>query len=260
MVFRVDRGENAQAYSTKISMPPSLKELFQPIIDRRNAPELVRRREYYDYLVQTRRTDGQSLAQFIEQFAQIIRYEPAASTTEIAALTQCTGVTLPKALIDFYCELGGLNGQQIRIYAPAQLLGFLSTAAAPYERLEGIGITHLMRHAWGNDRSEFDPKQGLISKIELEQLNARYHCIGVLSSVYCESHTYLYFDQAGRFGTVEYHQDDFDGLLKGRLRPMLRESPATMALEAAVLAWLEMPREDDESEEEYQDDECQLDD
>jgi hypothetical protein len=227
-------------------MSSQFKDKFQSLIDQRNEPELVRRRDYHEYLVKMRRTGGQTVEEFVAQFADLVRYGVPATEAELAALTERIGATLPDELAKFYRELGSLHDQLIRIYSPAQLLAYLSDDAAPCEHLDGIGITHMMRHAWGNDRWEFDAKEGLLSQAEMDGLNSRYRCIGVLSTDYCESHTYLYFDKAGRFGTIEYHQDAFDDLLQNTLRPMLVESPAALRLEDAVLDWLAQPPDEEE--------------
>ena len=230
-------------------MSPDLKQKIQALVDARNAPELARRKDYYEYLVQQRRTDGETLEEHIARFADFVRFGPGATDDEIAQLTERIDTQLPEALLDFYRELGGLRGQGMTIYSPAELLVSLSDTVRPYERLYSTGITDMMRHAWGNDRWEFEPKNELITQAEIDGLKSRYHCIGLHGSGDCESHTYLYFDTEGRFGTIHYHQDEFDDLLESTLRPMLEESPARLTLWEVVLQWLAMPQagyEDDE--------------
>ena len=99
-----------------------------------------------------------------------------------------------------------------------------------------MGLVHMVRWAWGNDRFEFDPASGEgLDQTRVDALNANYAVIGWRVVDDGEAHEFLYLDRHGGFGRLFFHQDAFDGLLADDLDPMVTDArPAPGRFETAL--------------------------
>jgi hypothetical protein len=216
-----------------------------------NTRETARRREYYDGLV-ARGDKSETFEQHLEKYSDLIRTGDTATAAEIEKLSALVKRPLPAELVEFYTQIGKLRGREegigIRVEPVKELLRRTGDPSlAPYERYRSLGLADMMRACWGNDRFEFDPKNGEISAAELQAINEKYTCIGwVESDLGVEAHTYAYFDAEGRFGTVFYHQDAFDELYEHAFIPMLQKSSARSTLSDVLLEWLRNDTVDEE--------------
>ena len=189
---------------------------LQPIIDRVNALETTRHREYYDYLVERGQTRD-SLQQHLATFASLASCKGPATAQEIADLARMSGPPLPAALQEFYRTTGGFHGgkslNNLEFPSPAELVSFARPGVEKWQALATIGIVDVMRHAWGNDRFELEPESGEgLTSDEVQALNAKFSAIGWHDMESGEAFNFLYFDASGRFGILFYHQDAFDEL------------------------------------------------
>ena len=156
-----------------------------------------------------------------------------ATDAQIEALTETFQVTLPSSLITFYRHVGGLGAQtnnetwSINVPTAAELIAYTAPeqACGP---LRSLGIIDQIRWSWGNSRPEFDAGVNL-SQAEIDTLNAKYSCFGLWRHDWgLEAAFYLYVDDAGRYGSLYYHQDYGD--VFEELRAMRDTSPATLTL------------------------------
>jgi hypothetical protein len=206
-------------------------EIFQAI-DRINAAEIARRRDYYAYLT-NREPQEETLEEHVEKYAALVRTGGAASPEQIRELEAAQSTRLPGELQDFYRTLGKLQRpHHLEIFAVAEL-----------GEMRSMGLIDMMNACWGYGRFEFDPAEGLMSQEMIDALNAAYKCAGwVWSDRGEEGHDYIWFDRDGRFGTTFFHQDEFDELYEESLVPMLERSPAAgQPLSGILLKALEHP-------------------
>lgn len=229
---------------------------IQALVETFNAPEIARRREYYDYLL-SKGDSEETFEEHLAKYSQIIRVGETTSDAELAALEAALGRPLPDDLREFYKTVGQLRSTMGPIEVPSAR-ELLRRLALPEEwsghRIRSLGLVDMIVHCWGGDRWEFRPESGLIKAEEIERLNARYAVFGWLNSdPGLEGHHYLYFDEAGRFGTVFFHQEDFDRFYAESLGPMQERSPAketlsellVRAIEGFGARWQQMNYDDD---------------
>jgi hypothetical protein len=198
--------------------------------------------DYYAYLIE-RAPREDSLEEFVEKNGSTIAIGPVATQEEVQELADFFPGHFPQELQTFFLNIGGLRLSPLEFYSARNLLDFLrdpsdlvGTPASSSPK--SLGLLDMIKLSWGNDRFEFDAVNGLIQQTEVDSLNGRYTCIGWFSAAgcdECESNTYVFFNQAGDFGTVFYHQDDFDELWSGSLLPMLTTSPETKKLSEIIL-------------------------
>ena len=223
---------------------------FRKAMERVNAQELAERTDYYAYL--KGKGDAEpTLEQHLERFGDFARFGKPADDATIAALRTLSQPALPDALVAFYRKLGGFVGggklRSMAVHAPATLVAKSKRdPERPYDHVKSLGLVDMIRWSWGGDRFEFDPKsrEGL-SQGEVDALNRNYSIVGWYVIDEGEGFMYLYFDRAGRFGTLHYHQDAFDELYQGDLKPMLEGRAAPDAFETALARLLAGAQEAD---------------
>jgi hypothetical protein len=168
----------------------------------------------------------------------LITIEDKSSAEELKNLENAASVQFPEDLRQFYTSFGSLRcesvneNNSIQVFSPRSLLEKLNNPDS-WSSTESLGLIDMIKLNWGNDRYEFDEE--LKSEIK-EAVNNNYTCFGwYYTEDNLESAHYLYFDKAGKFGYVFYHQDDFEELVQDFLKPMFKSSPATMSLEELLL-------------------------
>ncbi|MFC4159525.1 hypothetical protein [Chitinimonas lacunae] len=144
-------------------------------------------------------------------------------------LPELADPTLPTELVSFLREVGpvsaGEDWSAFWLRAPADL--------------EASGLVDFIKWIWGS-RDEIDESY---DSEDIEQLNRSYRVFGM--QYYDDNqHSYLYFDEAGRFGSIYYDQDNFDALCRDYLDPMLNASPADCTLDELVSALIDETIED----------------
>jgi SMI1 / KNR4 family (SUKH-1) len=161
-----------------------------------------------------------------------------ASNEDITKLEEKLFIQFPNELKSFYAKLGGLSNKNnlesycIKTDTVSELLKYLTS---DYIILKSIGIIHQIEFSWGNDRFEFSKSEGNFTESELNYLNEHYKCIGLYrTDTILESAYYIYYDKAGNFGTVFYHQDDFEAAQE-ILQNMCNASHATQCLEEILV-------------------------
>lgn len=222
-------------------------ELLRTQAERANTVELRERRDYHAYL-QGRGDRSETLDEHIARYASLARLGPPAAEEDLRRLQAMCPVPLPAGLLAFYRTAGGFLGgsrlQDAVIHAPADLLRASEQPPGAWDALPSMGLVHMVRWAWGNDRFEFEPGSGEgLDQAGIDVLNAHYAVIGWRAMDEGEAHEFLYVDRAGRFGRLYFHQDAFDELLADDLNPMvqrLRPAPGefdeVMSAFAAALA------------------------
>lgn len=194
-------------------------------IERCDAAEMKRRRDYYDYLT-SKGPQDQTFEEHVAKYAALIGRGGVATAEQIAGLEVAEKTTLPAELHEFYRIIGRLHVPGVMdVFSVEELRGMRS-----------MGLIDMMCAAWGNDRPEFDPGEGLIQQATIDATNAAYKCAGwIWSEPGYEGHDYVWFDREGRFGTTYYHQDDFDALYEESLLPMLERSPEDRTFSEIIL-------------------------
>ena len=203
-------------------------DLMRAQAARVNALELAERRDYHAYL-QSRGDRSETLEEHIDKYASLARLGSPATDDELARLQAICPVPLPPELLAFYRTAGGFEGgtrlQDALIHAPADLLRVSARPAGQWDALPSMGLVHMVRWAWGNDRFEFDPDSGEgLDQAGVDALNANYAVIGWRVLEEGEAHEFIYFDRHGGFGRLHFHQDAFDELLADDLEPMVRQA------------------------------------
>lgn len=173
----------------------------------------------------------------------LLDIEKKSTEEEITELEKRIHVRLPEELRNFYTGFGAIKNRNwnenncIDIYSVKYLMEKLNEADK-WSKTDSLGIIDMIRLSWGNDRYELDDELSAPMKAFL---NKHYICFGLYrTDDNLESANYLYFDTSGCFGSVFYHQDDFDELLENHLLPMMEASPATQTLEELILEAFEI--------------------
>lgn len=168
-----------------------------------------------------------------------------ATTEQIARLEELVG-PLPEELKQFYLKVGGLentNNGEIHcmdmLTAEALIEGVTHTTS--YYKMHSLGLADMMRYNWGNDRPEFTNGRFFTPEC-LQYINSHYRCFGwYRTDDGLEAAYYMYFDQAGKFGALLYHQDTIDRV-QDAFRKMMVASPATQTLEDTLCEGIEKIR------------------
>lgn len=217
------------------------KAEIEALVQSYNAPEVARRTEYWNYLRERGETDGETLAEHLRRFAQIVHTGDVATEAELAALETHAGRPLPRDLRAFYREVGELRtgGVPVEIESVRRTLERLRLPADEgYRRLRSLSLVDRIHRCWGGSREEFEPGGGLLTRGQLEELDRRYRSIGWFTTDPGEEgHTYLYYDEEGRWGALEFHQDD-EAFLDKELLPLLNGSPSRLRLEELLVPLL----------------------
>jgi hypothetical protein len=205
------------------------------LVESYNAAEIEKRKDYYEYL-QTQEPQSETFEEHLQLYADLIRTGETATPGEIAALETLAGTAFPEELRELYGTMGMLRAGgpegRVDLFSVRELDAKARGAATPHP----LGLIKMILDCWGSDRFEFNPANKLITADQVAQLDADYTCIGwVWSDPSLESHEYIYFDRAGNFGTLFYHQDAFDELYSDSLVPMLKASLANSSLSEIIL-------------------------
>ena len=216
-------------------MSLQLDEILE-LVNRFNAAEKERRRNYYAYRL-TQGPQSDTFDEHLERYGTLARTGQVASEEEIGLLESALGATLPRELRDFYTQVGRLR---IGIIGPVEVFSvgeLLERLAIPsrWFRFRSLGLVHMMSAAWTNNRPELEPENGLLDGETIARLNSAYRCIGWLASGGTGAFEYIYFDRAGAFGTLRYHQDLWGELYSEKLLPMMERSPADRTLSSILL-------------------------
>lgn len=164
------------------------------------------------------------------------------STSEdICQLEARTHAIIPKDLKDFYQIIGGVKSDSLNenncidIFPVNYLLDKLD-ATESWSKIRSLGILDMILFSWGNDRYEILE----LDNEMIEYLNSQYTSFGWFrTDDNLESATYLYFDKKGHFGSIPYHQDDFDDLLTCYLTPLMTQSLAIQTFEELIVESLD---------------------
>lgn len=213
------------------------------IVSAYNAPEVARRVDYWNDLRARGRTSGETLDEHVRRYARVIHSGETATDGEIAALEAFAARPLPADLRAFYRTVGQLQagGTPVQIESVRRSLQRLRLPETERpRRLRSLGLVDRIHACWGGTREELEPEGGLLTKAQADALNRRYLSIGwVTTDPGEEGHTYVYFDETGRFGALTFHQDD-ERFLRAELLPMLEASPARQSLAEVLLPLLRL--------------------
>jgi hypothetical protein len=173
----------------------------------------------------------------------LLDIEQKSTIEAIALLENQIHSKLPEELGNFYTGFGAIKNRNwnenncMDIYSIKYLMERLNDPDK-WARTESLGIIDMIKLSWRNDRYELDDE---LSPSMKTFLNKNYICFGLYrTDDNLESANYLYFDTHGRFGSVFYHQDDFEDLLENHLHPMMEESPAAQTLIELLLEAFEI--------------------
>lgn len=164
------------------------------------------------------------------------------SPESITQLETRAQVVLPKDLKDFYQKIGSIQSNSLNennsidLFSVSYMLEKLDDTDH-WSKIRSLGILDMILFNWGNDREEI---LELSSKMT-EYLNSQYISFGSFrTDDNLESATYLYYDTNGHFGSIPYHQDDFDDLFTNYLKPMMKQSPATQSFQELIAESLDI--------------------
>jgi hypothetical protein len=213
---------------------------MRALAERVNADERREREDYYAYL--KRKGDAEpTLEEHLARYGDFAAVGKPAGDGAIEALRKLSQPPLPDALVDFYRNAGSFRGggrlRSMVVHAPDTLVAKSKRdPERPYDHVKSLGLVDMIRWSWGGDRPEFDPMSGEegLTKDEVAALNRDYSIAGWYAIDEGEGFMYLYFDRAGRFGTLHYHQDAFDELWEDDLKPMLKGRPAPDTFDQAL--------------------------
>lgn len=156
-----------------------------------------------------------------------IRWKGPDTAATVETFVQASGFPLPKDLVDFYLEHGGVAVGQgwgsVRLFGAAQSLAKL--------RETTHGLLDSIQHIWGG-RPEFDEA---FSGEQTEKLNRNYLVIGI-TDINDNAHRYLYVDRAGRCGALLIDQDYIEEEHLDELLKMVDTSPAHLDFNTAFVA------------------------
>ena len=214
--------------------PQQTTEILE-LVDHLNAVETQRLTEYHTYL-SGRTPQPESIALFKSKYGRFMQRGQAATAHDIEAMEGLLSMPVPPDLQTFFQTVGGLSRVPLKLFSAPELLRFLQNnsplAGTPAsDAASSMGLLDLIKLNWGNDRFELDAINGIVEQADIDLLNARYACVGWFTAAgddESESATYVYFDRSGNYGTLFYHQDDFEELWDASLQPMLTSSPAQL--------------------------------
>jgi hypothetical protein len=224
-------------------MQQSSLDRINAVMNRVNALEIKAREDYFAYLLK-KGDNSDSLDQFMSKYASLARFGQAAADSDIEQLQTLSRLKLPAPLVQFYRSSGSLDGGDrlhgLVVHSPESLVKRSAPDAPDWNRTRSVGLVDMIVLSWGGDRPEFDPaSEERLTEKEVAGLNASYSVIGWYAVEEGEGFNYLFFDAAGKFGTLFYHQDAFDELYSEHLKPMLVASSAEQDFDEALAALVE---------------------
>ena len=166
------------------------------------------------------------------------------SEKEVQKLEKLSKTELPADLKKLYKELGVIQRKEdeivgLNIHDVSRLIVGLEKTLDPkaynYQKIYSLGIVDMIKESWSNDRYEFDAESGFFSQSDLDFLNDRYKCFGYFRTLggYDGAH-YLYFDQAGNYGSFYYNQDQIPTDMKAILVKQSTESSLWLFLQRKI--------------------------
>lgn len=165
-----------------------------------------------------------------------------APASDIERFQALAGMPLPAELVAFYRHFGSLkNNTQddnhcFWLPAPGELVDWLEDQGS------GAGLVSLMRAFWGGDRPELDAGTHF-DAAQLQALDQRFIGFGwFMGDDMLEGAHFLFFDRAGGFGRLHYHQDRFAEARRGLLG-LLESGLPGQSLEALLGQALDEVRE-----------------
>jgi len=194
-----------------------------------NDAETASRREYYEVLC-AQAPQTESLEVHMKNYGRFATTGVTATTEELKDLAGRLSMAIPDDLQLFYQTIGSLSSETIKVFSVSRLLENFNPSPSRPNAPRSIGIIDMIHRRWNGYRWELDPKNGFISQADIDTLNAAYTCVGWFLTEDEESATYIYFDRAGMFGTLGYHQDAIETLCDEDLPVMLKSSAFKLTL------------------------------
>ncbi len=195
-----------------------------------NQVELIRKKDYYQYLLDNG-DDGGSFTAFLAEVGGLNEFSEQASLAEIAKFEEHYQVNLPEELRHFYREAGKLTGtinNPCNILSLNQFTHYLDKSRANYEQLKGLGLIHMLDFIWGNNKDDFLACAGFLDQVQIDYLNTHYKSVGFIH-VDDNVNLAIYYDEKERFGAVWYNQDD-GSVYDDYLIPLMTKSQAKHGL------------------------------
>ncbi len=223
--------------ATLAAMKPATFERLQSVVEKSNAEELDRRRDYYAYLQQQRRAEP-TLQDHLDRHASFARFGDPAGEALIESARKLSAIPFPPDLLGFYRQHGSFKGNDalkgLSIWSLGEMQRLSADDTAKWQRLRSLGLVDAIRWTWGNDRPDLEPgsSHAVISVEQANSLNSRYTVIGRWTYPSLEGSGYLCFDGEGRFGIFHYHQDE------SPMHRLLGDSPARMTWDELMNAAL----------------------
>ena len=224
-------------------------EFLKQYISTQNELQTKFHTEYYQYLVEAEKTDGDSLEDHLRQFGAVFRKSTCAQDQDIKALENKAGVALPSDLVSFYQQVGGFSGTDTHqaieygISDCDELLASLQSDKS--DRLFSLGLPDGIRYTWGNDRPELLAATSEQPEGRLEQVSKQFKWFGSIRDSHYESGLHFAFDSKGKYYLFYWHQDEYselepDVVFDGKFAELLK-----LCVEG-YLAVREIEKEDDE--------------
>ncbi len=158
-----------------------------------------------------------------------------ATEVQLKQIQKYYGISIPMSLRWFYREIGSISGDADEFVLNIEPVSFLLkklNEPNKWFKCDSLGIVDYLRFLWGNDRPEFDA----FDQEKIRFLNENYKCFGHyrFSCAQTEANL-LYFDRAGRFGEVRYHEKEFENVWNEFFNDMLVSSQAREDLEHMII-------------------------
>ncbi len=164
-----------------------------------------------------------------------LTFDKPASEVMISKIQGYYKTKIPISLRWFYREIGGITGNSNEFVMNIENIPYLLkklNEPNKWFKCDSLGFVDYLRFLWGNDRPEFesfDPEK-------VAYLNENYRCFGHYRfSCGLTEANILYFDKAGKFGEVRYHEKEFENVWTEFLNDMLVASPASEDLEHMLI-------------------------
>ena len=133
---------------------------------------------------------------------------------------------IPSSLKSLYLEAGTFLIKSTESWGSIQLYSNLDSE---YKMHNIGGLVKTIELLWGG-RPEF--KESFTDE-EINYLNSNYFSFGHYfhdDNVY----THYYFDKSGKFGSITYDQDDFEGTYNDYFKPLLKSSLANQTFDELI--------------------------
>lgn len=196
-----------------------------------NEVELISKKDYYAYLLESGDEDHESFDDFLREFGGLNDFTKVATDDQIEQFEDQFAIKLPEELKIFYQHAGSLYGtasKPCRFFSISELEYHLDSSRKRYEHLRSMGLLNMLEFIWGNNKDDFSPASGNLTQDQIDYLNQHYTAIGYIP-VDDNANVAIYFDRQHRFGTVWYHQDNAV-VYKDYLDVLLEKSQAQYGL------------------------------